>query len=93
MFYIYVIYNQDHNKIYIGQTDNLENRIKEHNDPNNKTHGFTKRFSGEWKLIYQEKVETRERAKVKKNSLRVIKADSTLKNLFLGSSVGRASAC
>lgn len=82
MFYLYVIYNQDHNKIYIGQTDNLENRIKEHNDPNNKTHGFTKRFSGEWKLIYQEKVETRERAKVREKQLKSYQGRQYLKKFI-----------
>ena len=82
MFYIYVIYNQDYNKIYIGQTDNLENRIKEHNDPNNKIHGFTKRFSGEWKLIYQEKVETRERAKVREKQLKSYQGRQYLKKFI-----------
>ena len=31
MFYVYAVYNQKHDKIYIGQTDDLEQRIRLHN--------------------------------------------------------------
>jgi len=30
-FFVYAIYNKTYNKIYIGQTKNLEERLKLHN--------------------------------------------------------------
>jgi len=32
MFYLYVLKSQKDNKFYIGSTNNLERRLKEHND-------------------------------------------------------------
>jgi len=82
MFYVYAIYNKSHDKIYIGQTNNLKKRIYEHNDHNNKTHNFTKRFSGSWKLIYQEKFLTREEAKVREKQLKSYQGRQYLKKFI-----------
>ncbi len=39
-------------KIYIGQTSNLEERLKLHNDKVFK--GYTSRFDGSWIIVYSE---------------------------------------
>jgi putative endonuclease len=54
-FTIYAIKSSFDNRIYVGFTTNLENRLKEHNQ------GRTKSTKGyrPWTLIYQEAVETR----------------------------------
>lgn len=70
MYFVYVIYNQLHNKIYIGQSENLQRRIYEHNDPLNKTHRYTSMFSGEWKLVYSEQVDTRQVALKREKQLK-----------------------
>lgn len=57
MFFVYVIYNKKHDKIYIGQTLSLIKRIKEHNEHFFK--GFTSRFDGNWEIIYSEEYTTR----------------------------------
>lgn len=57
MFIVYAIYNNRHKKIYIGQTDNLERRLQEHNLKILK--GYTSNFDGLWVVIYSEEVETR----------------------------------
>lgn len=69
MFYVYAIYNSKHNKIYIGQTDDLQVRIKLHH---NKTFNdsYTSRFDGEWQLIYNEKVATRHEALLREKQLK-----------------------
>ena len=53
--YTYVIYNQEVDKFYIGQTNNLEKRLARHNNklPNKKT-SFTSKNKGVWQLVYQE---------------------------------------
>lgn len=54
MFHAYVIKNNIKGKIYIGQTSDLENRLKRHN-------GLLKN-KGLWILAYSEKYDTRQEA-------------------------------
>ena len=58
MYSVYAVYNEKHNKFYIGQTDNLKERIRLHNDKTF-SKSYTASFDGEWKLIYSEQVENR----------------------------------
>lgn len=68
MFSIYVLYNPKHRKIYIGQTENLAERVKLHNEHAFK--GYTSSFDGEWQLIYQEDVGTRQEALKREKQLK-----------------------
>jgi len=62
MFVVYVLKNENE-KIYIGQTSNLENRLKRHSGIlKNKSKSFTSKNKGDWKLIYKEEFETRKEA-------------------------------
>ena len=60
MFYVYVIKNKTTGKIYIGQTSNLEKRLKRHNQllPTKKS-SYTKINKGPWQLVYKEIFKTR----------------------------------
>jgi putative endonuclease len=60
MYYVYALHNTLINKIYIGQTSNLNQRLEQHN----KKYGnhYTSKFEGEWILIYHESVSTRSEA-------------------------------
>lgn len=60
MYQVYAIYNRIANKYYIGQTNDLSQRLELHN--NHAFKGYTARFPGEWELIYQESVATRQEA-------------------------------
>ena len=53
MYTVYVIFNKERNKIYIGQTANLEERIEMHNNGAFKK-SFTYKQKGTWILIYKE---------------------------------------
>ncbi|KAF0215550.1 MAG: hypothetical protein FD178_1649 [Ignavibacteria bacterium] len=55
MFYIYALYSSKFNKIYIGQTCDLTNRLIEHNSGKS---FYTKRFIP-WEIIYTGEFETR----------------------------------
>ncbi len=57
MYVVYAIYNKYADKYYIGQTENLERRLKQHN--NHTFAGYTARYQGEWMVIYEESVSTR----------------------------------
>ena len=61
MYFVYAIFNSKHKKIYIGQTEDLENRLNFHNKKLFKN-SYTARFDGEWKLIFKEKLLTRKEA-------------------------------
>lgn len=58
MFYVYVIYNKLVGKYYVGQTEDIDIRLWQHNEHVYKN-TYTARFPGEWKLIYQESFSTR----------------------------------
>jgi putative endonuclease len=55
MFWVYVIYSKKFDKIYIGQTIDLNLRIEEHNGGLSK---HTNKFKP-WDLVYSEHVENR----------------------------------
>jgi putative endonuclease len=57
-YFVYAIYNKKHDKIYIGQTKDLINRLKLHNDKMF-SKGYTARFDGEWVVVYNEKCASR----------------------------------
>jgi len=57
-FYVYILINNLKNKTYVGYTNNLINRLKEHNSGES---FYTKRF-GPWKIIFTEQFETKNEA-------------------------------
>lgn len=69
MFWVYVIQNPD-GRIYTGQTDRLDWRIKQHNDPSHTLTRSTKRFPGPWLLIHSEQFSTRAQAMVREKALK-----------------------
>lgn len=78
MYVVYSIYNRQSKKVYIGQTIDIEKRIKEHNDHAYK--GYTARFQGEWKLIYTESVSTRAEALMREKQLKSYKGREYIKS-------------
>lgn len=56
------------NKIYIGQTNNLDRRVKEHNEKRGQH--FTSKFDGGWELIYKETAENRKEAIIREKQLK-----------------------
>ncbi len=58
MFFVYILYSRSINKYYIGQTNDLERRISEHNS--GQTTYSSRGIS--WELIYQEEKNTRSEA-------------------------------
>lgn len=82
MYVVYVIYNKKHGKIYIGQTEDIERRIKEHNDLNNKKHKYTSQFDGEWQIIYKEEFKTRKEALTREKQLKSFRGREYIKRFI-----------
>jgi putative endonuclease len=81
MYSIYGIYNIKHGKIYIGQCDDLEERLRMHNHkifPN----CYTARFDGKWILIYSEQVNTRKEALTREKQLKSYRGRQFIKNFI-----------
>ena len=53
MWFVYILKSESSNKSYVGFTDNLERRLKEHNLGRS---DYTKRYKP-WKIIYTENFE------------------------------------
>ncbi len=68
MFHVYVIYNYEARKYYVGQTENVKLRLEQHNNHTFKS--YTSRFPGEWKLIHLESVSTRSEALKREKGLK-----------------------
>jgi putative endonuclease len=58
MYYVYVIRSAESKKLYIGHTDNLEQRLFRHR------HGHSRatRYANDWQLVYHESFASRAEA-------------------------------
>lgn len=79
-YWVYAIKNK--NKIYIGQTVNLERRLKQHNQQIENLSKYTKKFPGNWKLFYKEKLNSRKEAIRREKQLKSYQGRLFLKNLL-----------
>ena len=77
MYFVYAVHNQEAGKYYIGQTSNLDERLRMHNDHTFKS--YTSRFEGEWKLIYKEMVSTRLEALKREKQLKSFRGREFIK--------------
>jgi len=84
-FFVYVIKNSVTNKIYIGQTNNVEERLKRHNGiSKNKKTSFTSKNikNGIWELIYKEEKITRSEVIIREKELKSYQGRQYIKSLF-----------
>jgi len=67
MYIVYVLYSQKFDKIYIGFTSNLEERLKSHNELSKK--GWTIAFRP-WRVIHSETFESKAKAMKREKELK-----------------------
>jgi len=58
MFYVYILYSKELDRYYIGQTENLDERIFRHTNSGSKS----TKAANDWVLKHQEKFNTRSEA-------------------------------
>lgn len=79
MYVVYALYNQVVDKVYIGQTKNLSQRLALH-----KNHyfinSFTSRYLGNWTLFYTEEFTTRVDALKREAQLKSYRGREFLRN-------------
>lgn len=82
MFIVYALLNKEANKIYIGQTEDIDRRLNQHNDKNNFFSEYTKKYKGEWKILYTEKMQTRKEAIIRERQLKTSRGRFFIKGLI-----------
>jgi putative endonuclease len=80
-YFIYAIYNRQSNKIYIGQTKDINFRLKIHNEKIFK--GYTARYKGTWEVIYKEDCDSRQKALIRERQLKSFQGRKFVKNLII----------
>lgn len=80
MYFVYALYNKELNKIYIGQTANLEKRLTGHN--NKIGNHYTAKVNGTWILIYKESVTDRYQALIREKQLKSYRGREFIKQFI-----------
>ena len=84
MFTVYAIIN-DNDKIYIGQTADLEKRLKRHNGVlKNNSESYISKNKGEWRLVHKEEFNTREEAIVREKQLKSYQGRKSVRSIIEG---------
>ena len=77
-FHIYLLLSEKDKKTYLGSTDNLERRIKEHNDGKN----LSTKHRRPLNVIYTEEAKTLYEARKREKFLKSRKGRKELKDIF-----------
>lgn len=85
-FFVYVLISESHGRRYVGQTDNIQRRLVEHNSAGHNSRKFTSRHAGPWRVVHQEAFETRAEAMRREKWLK-----SGIGRCWLDTTIGRAS--
>ncbi len=84
MFYVYVLKSEEHFRFYVGMTENIKNRVKEHNSGKTKS---TKPWKP-WSLFIFEEYETRTQARAREKYLKSGYGKQWIKEKWSYSSAG-----
>jgi putative endonuclease len=61
-FWVYVIRSETTGRLYVGQTNDLAGRLRQHNEPDTNRSLYTKRNVGPWVVAYAEELPSRQEA-------------------------------
>ena len=80
MYTVYVLYSEKYNRLYIGFTSDIQNRILSHNQLGKK--GFTLKFRP-WKLIHTEVFPSQKEAMARERQLKSGQGRKWIRENFL----------
>jgi putative endonuclease len=80
MYKVYVLYSKSYNKIYIGYSSNLEERLRSHNELGTK--GWTIRYRP-WELLHSETFEDKSQAMKREKELKSYRGREYIRKLLL----------
>ena len=83
MYTVYALYSTKYDKIYIGYTSNIEQRLAQHNLLSGK--GYTVKYRP-WQIIYSETYETKKEAMAREKQLKSATGRNFIRQLIPSSS-------
>ena len=78
MYFVYILKSQKERTYYIGQTENIENRVNEHNRGKS---AYTRR-KAPWDLVHVEEFDTRSEAMKREHEIKKQKSRKYIENLI-----------
>jgi putative endonuclease len=92
MYHVYVLQNPT-GRLYVGQTDNLERRILQHNDPSSAAQAKYAPKHGPWDLVWSEPHADRASAMRRERTIKAMKSSRWIReNLLHAQSVEQVPA-
>jgi putative endonuclease len=85
MFWVYILQNAT-GKFYVGQTDNLELRLANHNRTDRVTGKFTRKH-GPWTLVWSEAHPTRAAAMARERQIKGMRSSRCIREVLLNGRV------
>lgn len=82
MYSVYALVSESSRKIYVGQTVNLELRLKQHNNEVEHVGNYTRQNKGPWRLIYKEEYKTRSEAIKREKQLKSFRGREFIKKFI-----------
>ena len=78
MFWVYILKSNKFDKTYVGIPDNIEKRLKEHNEGHS---SYTRKYRP-WSLIYSEELENRKDARIREKWYKSYAGRKAIKNII-----------
>jgi putative endonuclease len=78
MYYLYILKSRTFPKTYVGISDNIERRLKEHNSGHSK---FTQKYTP-WDIIHTETLPDRPAARIREKYYKSAAGRRVIKKLF-----------
>ena len=77
VYYLYILYSNRSDRYYIGQTNNLEDRLRRHNL------GYVRSTKAHkpWELVYKETYQSRAESMARETYLKSLKSKKAIKEL------------
>ncbi len=69
-YFVYILLSGSTARHYCGSTDDIDRRLRQHNDPEYIGTKTTKRFEGPWELASSEAFETRGSAMIRERQIK-----------------------
>ncbi len=82
MFWVYILENPA-GRFYIGQTDDLDRRVEQHNDPEHSNSKYTTKMTGPWRLVWSEQHPSRSEAMVREKFIKSRKSAAWIRQHLL----------
>jgi len=88
MFFVYILYSKSADRYYVGQSENLEQRLQFHNSGG----VFSTKPYGSWELKYTENFRTRSEAMRREREIKKRKNRRYIENLIISAQLAESRA-